>query len=135
MQIDDYVIETAVLRIFRDYRVFHPGGRLFLDTLRDVWDQSGLRRNDLVTGIRLLEEQGSVRQLVDPAYEQILIALEANGAERLNRFPRTFDGWLRDIHTTLVLRKAARRYGQSEFWRRVRAHLHRDEWDQAALLR
>ena len=52
MRVTDYTIGMAVLRIFRNYRVFHLGGALLLDDIADAWKQTGLRTRDLETGFK-----------------------------------------------------------------------------------
>lgn len=91
MSLDLEVIEEAVLRIFADRQV-PVGGQLTLEDLRAGWPESGLRRSDLVQGVRALVFDGEL-ELDEESCGPVLI-LTPRGHERLLRqAPRSRGVW------------------------------------------
>lgn len=109
MHVSDYTIGMAVLRVFRDNRVFDAGGSLLLSTLNLAWDSTGLRQRDLRRGIETLRQSGCVSVNTYRLGYDILVTLQPDGAARLTEFPHRFAEWIREICGLLVLRSANRR--------------------------
>lgn len=124
MQINDYTISMAVLRVFRDHQIFRAGGSLFLSTLNLAWEATGLRQRDLRRGIEILRQSHCVQVSPYCSGADLLITLQAEGAQRLTRFPQRLAQWVAEIRGALALRQANRRHAHGEFLRRVRCSLY-----------
>lgn len=131
MHITDYTIGTAVLRLFRDARVFHVGGALLLEDMRRTWSETGLRARDLDQGILYLRRHLYVTLRVASRLEQTTVALLPRGSHRLTDLPHSLAEWAREIGTALTLSRAAKRM-HSRAWLRLRSRLHHFETDQAS---
>lgn len=79
MYVSRYMIEMAVLRVFRDYRVFRAGASLWMRDLQEAWTKTGLRDRDLVSGIDFLSESQCVRVEPYPPSGEVLVTLLAQG--------------------------------------------------------
>lgn len=124
MYVSQNAIDAAVLRIFRDFRVFHAGGTLLLGDLRNAWSDTGLRGRDLPAGVASLESGGCLKLTTDARGGDVLVALTPDGAARITGFPHRLADWLSEIHSLLTLRSTARRQPQCSPWSRWRRHLH-----------
>ena len=124
MRVTDYTIAMAVLRIFRDYRVFHDGGTLLLSDVAQAWKETGLRTRDLDTGFRWLEAHLCARRGVEAAGGEPTLRLLPNGASHLSDFPKRFSDWLDEMDAAITLMKTHRRVHRGELLRRVRCSLH-----------
>ncbi|HSW12981.1 MAG TPA: hypothetical protein VLI06_09105 [Solimonas sp.] len=98
MNVDQSVVEDAVLQIFRELQV-PPGGQLALETLREQWPGTQLRRSDLVQGVRALVFSGDL-ELDEESLGPVLI-LRVQGHERLQALPPQ----ARSVWTLLVPKK------------------------------
>lgn len=121
----DSAICTAVLRVFRDFRVSHAGGSLFLADMQDAWRTTGLRTHDLADGIALLEEAGCLRAETHGPQGEMLITLLPAGALRLVSFPCSLRGWLEELGSAIALHSLAHRSRGSAYIRTLRQSLHR----------
>lgn len=92
MRITRYTIEMAVLKIFRDYRVFAPGTSLFLSNISASWDHTGLRGRDLVQGIEYLLEDSCVSVERYPPTDDVLVTLLPAGGQRIVGLPHRLRG-------------------------------------------
>lgn len=124
MHVTDYSIGMAVLKEFRDNRVFHAGGSLLLSSLSAGWTATGLRDRDLPKGIEWLSTNRCLKLEPYPATDDVLVTLLPEGAERLTQFPHKLKGWFEEARGELILRAVARRRTGGEFLRRARASLH-----------
>lgn len=118
MWVTDYAIEAAMLRVFRDFRVFHAGGSLLLSDIRRAWHRTGLRARDVEAGLALLVQGGFVSIEAGPDGEHV-VKLLPRGSERLTLLPRDL-GELFDEMDALMILRAARRRRRAEFWHDMR---------------
>ena len=134
MRVTDYTIGMAVLRIFRDYRVFHDGGTLLLDDIAQAWKDTGLRTRDLDTGLKWLEENICARRGTETTRGARIVRLLPAGVVHLSDFPTRFSDWLDEMDAALTLRRTQRRVHRSALINRVRCSLHgiRPEFAAAA---
>lgn len=121
MWVTDYAIETALLRVFRDFRVFHPGGSLLLSDIRRAWGRTGLRARDVEAGLALLVEGAFVAIDTGPDGEE-LVKLRPRGSERLTLLPRDLGELFEEMDALMILH-AARRRRRTEFWHQMRQRL------------
>jgi hypothetical protein len=131
MHITDYEIGSAVLHLFRDARVFHPGGALLLEDMRRSWAATGLRARDLDQGILYLRRHLYVTLQIATRLEQTTVALLPRGSRRLTELPHSPREWLQEVCAELTLSRAARRM-RAPGWLRLRSRLHHFELDQAS---
>lgn len=124
MQITPYATGMAVLRVFRDHRVFHSGGALLLSDITKVWEQTGLRRRDLSGGIEWLRAERCLRLETGSVRNDTVISLMPEGAARLTDFPRGLGRLMDELDGALILRSVARRARPPAFWSRWRSTLH-----------
>lgn len=125
MHITDFTIGAAVLRIFRDLRVFHPGGTLRIESIRELWIESGLRNRDLEPGIAwLVDNHFLVRGSTAAVGDATLLSLTQAGSDHISGLPRTISDWFNAIGTAMALAAARRRAQSNKFWNRVRCGYH-----------
>ncbi len=109
MRVTDRTIGMAVLRIFRDYRVFHDGGSLLISDVADAWKETGLRTRDLETGLRWLQANGWATRAGEDSRDATTLRLQAPGAAHLSRFPGRLSEWFHEMEATFTLMQAHRR--------------------------
>ena len=133
MHVTEFTIGSAVLDVFRDLRVFHAGGTLRVETLRDSWNQCGLRARDLEPGIAWLVANGLlVRGSSASPGDATLLSLTSAGSHRISDLPHRFGEWLNAIDAALALASARRRSRRNRFWNRVRCGYHGFAPEQAS---
>jgi hypothetical protein len=121
MYVPDHSIGLAVLRVFRDLRVFHAGGTLYVDTVRSAWPSTGLRRRDMEHGIawlvnRGLLEPGSKGAPGDPS----LISLTPLGSAQMLHFPSSLGEWVVLLEGVSTLAAIRRRRRRQRVWDQLR---------------
>lgn len=99
MRYTDDAIDSALLRLFRENRVFDAGTCLTLEDLRKDWWKTGYRGSDLPAAVRRLEADGCLRQ--ETVEEGERVVLLENGEQRLKGWASAFEDLERWIDRTL----------------------------------
>jgi hypothetical protein len=125
MNVTDTTIAAAILQVFRDVRVFHAGGTLYVETIEASWDQCGLRTRDLEPGLAWLVSNGLLtRRSNATPDDKALVSLTQAGADQICQLPHGLREWVKAIDAAWTLAAARRRSQSNQFWNRVRCSFH-----------
>jgi hypothetical protein len=105
VNVTDYAMEVAILRILRDFRIFEPGASLLLTDLQAAWPRTGLRTRDIEAGLDKLRADECVTLRTTASGESV-ITLLPRGAERLTALPGALSQVMDEMVAALILRSA-----------------------------
>lgn len=99
MWISDETIDSALLRIYRDDKVFEAGKGLMLAELKSRWLETGFREADLTAALRRLELEGCLERSMDGC-----VTLLQPGEQRLGSLSFALGDFRRRVGKTLFPR-------------------------------